>query len=55
MLFLEAEQLYFSDKKKRKPWQKLKDCWLEEVLGIWASNPVSVVVLGQFTCRARGL
>lgn len=53
MLFLEPQQLYFSEKKKL--WQKLKDCWLEEGVGIWASNLVSVVVLEQFIGRGRGL
>lgn len=41
MLFLETGQLYFSEKN---PWQKLKDCWLEEAVGIWGSNLVSSVV-----------
>lgn len=41
--------------KKKKLWQKLKDCWLEEGVGIWASNLVSVVVLEQFIGRGRGL
>lgn len=42
MLFLESKQLYFSEKK---PWQKLKDCWLEEGAGMWASNRVPLVAL----------
>lgn len=42
MLFLEPKQLYFSEKKL---WQKLKDCWLEEVVGTWGSNLVSLVIL----------
>lgn len=42
MLFLEPEQIYFSEKKN--PWQKLKDCWLEEVVGVWGSNRASSIV-----------